>query len=161
MGSVINSCTQNIKVEEGYWIGGLAGLHQKGIIKNCSANGTITSNRAIDSNMGGLGGLVSRCEANVLNCFASTKINCKPTEAHYDDYILVGGLIAELTYSDVNYKGVVRIEQCYAVSDIELEYDFNGDFHADVGGLVGISVKEANIQNCYTSINITSSVGTL
>jgi len=97
----------NVDAGTGYYVGGLVGLNDFGIVSNCYATATVTGNKYV----GGLVGL-NYYDGTVSNCYATSTVS---------GVSWVGGLVG------INHFGTVSI--CYAAGNV------SGS--GSVGGLVG------------------------
>ena len=97
----------NVDAGTGYYVGGLVGLNDYGIVSNCYATGTVSGNKYV----GGLLGL-NYYDGTVSDCYATGSVS---------GVSWVGGLVG------INHFGTVSI--CYAAANV-----FGS---GSVGGLVG------------------------
>lgn len=137
----------NVDAGTGYYVGGLVGLNDFGIVSNCYATATVTGNKYV----GGLVGL-NYYDGTVSNCYANSTVS---------GVSWVGGLVG------INHFGTVSI--CYAAGNVSgsgsvgglVGYNNYGTVSkcyatstvsgvAYVGGLVGYRYY-GTVSNCYAS----------
>ena len=148
----------NVDAGTGYYVSGLVGLNDYGIVSNCYATGSVTG----DDYVGGLVGL-NYYDGTVSNCYAASTVsgvswvgglvginhfgtvsNCYATGNVFGSGS-VGGL--------VGYNNYGTVSKCYATGTVSGV--------AYVGGLVGWN--NSTISNCYAtgSVSGNSIVGGL
>ena len=115
-------------------VGGVVGCNDKGTVKNCSNEATVTggtvNNGKVTAGGNHVGGVVGQNNATVEICFNTGEVT------GYNSH--VGGVVGENTVN-----GTVRV--CYNIGNVNGGYGtVNGN---NVGGVVGHNLSELN--NCY------------
>ncbi len=148
-------------------VGGIVAVND-GMIENCHNKGVTVNASGI-----GIGGIVGRCNGNVMQCSNLANINGSGENSSF-----VGGIAGVINYNTISYcynagnitgmgknienggtyvGGIVgqaidgKILNCYNSGGVKSEY-ING------GGIVGQVTKEGRVSNCY-NIGIVSNQG--
>ncbi len=135
----ISNCNSNATLVGGAYAtkaGGIAGGTSGGSITDCRASGSISSSARYTY----LGGLVGNCENAIERCVSDMSITSTGADA------IIGGLIGvSLSSSSIN--------KSYSTGTVSAT-----GANSYVGGLVG--QLYANIQNCYSSSDVTGTLYT-
>ena len=124
------------------YVGGLVGYGNNSIIDNCyiiNENPYLEyiSSRSDDINIGGLAGVLARC--NINNSYAQVKISVTQSNIYHGD---IGGLIGQL------YLG--EISNSFASGTIEV--NISNGYDTSVGGFIGSNYGD--VRNCYTTTSM-------
>lgn len=143
----------NVDAGTGYYVGGLVGLNDYGIVLNCYATGTVTGNKYV----GGLVGL-NYYDGTVSNCYATGTVSGVSWVGGLmgiNHYGTVSKCYATGTISGVAYVGGLvgyryygTVSNCYASGSVSGGYWY-------VGGLVGWN--NSTVSNCYATGSVSGS----
>lgn len=138
----MTSCSSTGNISGVSWVGGLLGRNSNGNaqITSCWSTGTLTTMGA--SNNHCIGGIAGEFVGTLQKSYSTMTIqkNTEPSKA-------VGGLVGDAYNSSMT----LIIKECY--------YDGTMEGASQIGGLVGHSRRNVQIQNSYSAGSITGNAG--
>ena len=166
-GEVRNLGLQNISIKGGNFscsLGGLCGLNDGGIIRNCYVTGSVSGGDGSYS-LGGLCG--GSGYGTIINCYSDGSVSgidnsqalgglCGVNGGPISDCYATGSVSGYERIAGLCGSNVDTITNCYSTCDV------NGV--VDVGGLLGFNYVHASISNCFWDTDtqthgVTESIG--